>query len=227
MWYGVPTRSDASLHPMSSYDPSLLLLTLDLLGVFVFAVSGALVGVRKELDVFGVLVLGGTTGLGGGFLRDVLIDAAPPATLREPLYLLVAVAAGLATFLWHTMVGRVERAVNLFDAVGLAVFCVTGAVKAIDYGLNPFAAALMGMVTGIGGGMVRDVLAGRVPVVFRGQLYAIPALAGAGVAVLIYDTAGAAQQLALLSGAAFCLVWRLLAIWRDWYAPLPRGNASV
>lgn len=202
------------------------LVVLDLLGIFVFAVSGALVAVRKDLDVFGVIVLAGTTGLGGGFLRDVLIDAAPPAALADWRYLVVPVAAGLFTFRFHPTVGRMERTVNVFDAFGLALFCVAGAVKALEYGLGPAPAALMGMVTGIGGGMLRDVLAGRVPVIFRGELYAIPALAGAVVAV-VGTRADLPVLLVTTSGAAVCLVWRLLAIWRHWQAPVPRGPASV
>ena len=202
------------------------LVTLDLVGIFVFAISGALVGVRKDLDVFGVLVLGGTTGLGGGFLRDVLIGATPPAALADWRYLLVAVVAGLVTFCFHGALGRMERQVSVFDAFGLSLFCVAGALKALDYGLGPIPAALMGMVTGIGGGMVRDVLAGRVPVVFRGELYAIPALAGGGVAV-VGERADLPVAAVAVTGALVCLVWRLLALWRDWQAPMPRGSASV
>ena len=190
------------------------LVVLDLVGIFVFAISGALVAVRKELDLFGVLVLAGTTGLGGGFLRDVLIGATPPAALADWRYLMVPVGAGLLTFWFHPTLGRMERSVNVFDAFGLALFCVTGAVKAAEYGLGPAPAALMGMVTGIGGGMARDVLAGRVPVIFRGELYATPAL-------------GLPFWLIALCGGSLCLVWRLIAIRRDWRAPMPSGPSSV
>jgi len=203
-----------------------LLVALDLAGIFVFAISGALVAVRKELDVFGVLVLAGATGLGGGFLRDVLIGATPPAALADWRYLMVPVAAGLVTFWYHPTVGRLERQVSVLDAFGLALFCVTGALKSLEYGLGPVPAALMGMVTGIGGGMLRDLLAGRVPAIFRGELYATPALAGAAIAV-----AGARldQPVALsaLLGGGVCLAWRLLAMWRHWHAPVPAGPASV
>ena len=205
---------------------SATLVVLDLAGIFVFATSGALVAVRKELDVFGVLVLAGATGLGGGFLRDVLIDATPPAALADWRYLMVPVAAGLVTFRFHPAVGRMERQVTVFDAVGLAFFCVSGALKALEYGLGPVPAALMGMVTGIGGGMVRDLLAGRVPAVFRGELYATPALAGAAVAVT-GDQLGQPVLLSAALGAGLCLVWRLLAVWRGWQAPKPVGPASV
>jgi uncharacterized membrane protein YeiH len=119
-----------------------------------------------------------------------------------------------------------ERGINVFDAFGLALFCVTGALKAVEYGLGPVPAALMGMVTGIGGGMMRDVLAGRPPEVFSGNLYAIPALVGAVVAVGL-DRVSLPLLLVVLAGAGVCLVLRLLAMVLDWRAPLPRGPANV
>ncbi len=205
-----------------------LLVSLDLLGIFVFALSGGLVAVRKDLDIFGVLVLAGTTGLGGGFLRDVLIDATPPAALADWRYLMVPVAAGLVTFFFHPMLARrrAERVVTFFDAAGLGLFCVTGALKALDHGLGPAPAALMGMVTGIGGGIARDLLAGRVPAVFGTELYATPALAGAAWAVLA-DRAGLPVVLVAVPGVAICFGWRLLALWRNWQAPVPAGSSSV
>ena len=203
-----------------------ILVVFDLLGIFVFAISGALVAVRKTLDLFAVLVLAGATGLGGGFIRDVLIGATPPAALADWRYLTVPAVAGLVTFVFHPTLGKLERYVIVFDAFGLALFCVTGAVKASDYGLGLVPAALMGMVTGIGGGMLRDVLAGRVPVIFRGELYGTPALAGATVAVLLHEID---QPLAVsaLCGGSLCLVWRLVALRRNWSAPLPAGPSSV
>ena len=124
------------------------------------------------------------------------------------------------------MVGRLERVLTLFDAVGLSIFCVTGALKAVEFGLDPVPASLMGMVTAIGGGMIRDVLAGSVPVIFEGVLYATPALAGAVVAVLL-DRADVPVIIVAAAGFATCLVWRLLALVRGWSAPLPRGPANV
>ncbi len=207
-------------------DDSPLLVTLELAGIFVFAISGGLVAVRKNLDVFGVIVLAGATGLGGGFLRDVLIDATPPASLDDWRYLMVPVAAGLITFVFHPTLGRMERVVAIFDAAGLGLFCVTGALKAVDYGLSPVAAALMGMLTGVGGGMLRDLLAGRVPAVFSSELYATPALAGATWAVFA-DHEGWSLALVTLPGLTICFGWRVLAILRNWKAPIPRGPASV
>jgi uncharacterized membrane protein YeiH len=209
-----------------STEPSTTLVVLDLVGIFVFAIAGALVAVRKGLDVFGVLVLAGTTGLGGGFIRDVLIDATPPAALEDWRYLVVPVVAGVLAFLYHPALGRMERSVNVLDAFGLGLFCVTGALKAMDYGLGPAPAALMGMVTGIGGGMLRDLLAGRVPAVFRGELYATPALAGAAVVVAGTHLDAPVGVVAFLGGG-LCTVWRLVAIWRHWQAPVPTGPASV
>jgi uncharacterized membrane protein YeiH len=201
-------------------------IVLDLLGIFVFAVTGALVAVRKHLDLFAALVLGGVTGLGGGFVRDVLIGATPPAALADWRYLLVPVAAGLLTFAFHPVVGRLERLVTLFDAFGLALFCVTGALKAVDYGLGPLPAALMGMLTATGGGVMRDLLAARVPVVFEGVLYATPALAGAAVAVVL-DRADLPLPIVAAAGFGVCLGWRLLALVRGWQAPMPKGPANV
>jgi uncharacterized membrane protein YeiH len=205
----------------------LTLVVTDLVGIFVFAVTGALVAVRKELDVFGVLVLAGVTGLGGGFLRDVLIGAIPPAALQDWRYLLVPVAAGLLTFWFHPSLGRLERTMNVFDAAGLALFAVAGALKATDFGLGPVPSTLMGLVTGIGGGMIRDLLTSRVPVVMqRGELYAIPAAAGAAIAAFGREI-GLSSLLVAVVGGALCFVWRLLAVWRHWHAPMPQGPASV
>jgi uncharacterized membrane protein YeiH len=206
--------------------PGALLVVLDLLGIFVFAITGALVAVRKELDVFAVLVLAATTGLGGGFARDVLIGAVPPAALADWRYLLVPAAAGLVTFFFHPVLGRLERVVTVLDAAGLALFCVTGALKALAYGLGPVPAALMGMLTGIGGGMLRDVLTGRVPLVFRGELYATPALVGATVAVIGHE---AGLRTAVVAGpaAAVCFGWRVVAVRRGWNAPTASVSSST
>ena len=212
--------------PEAAAQAGTLLTVLDLVGIFVFALSGGLVAVRKELDIFGVLVLAGITGLGGGFLRDLLIGAVPPASLADWRYLLVPVAAGLVTFWFHPALGRRERLVTVFDAAGLGLFCVTGALKALSFGLGPVPSALMGMLTGIGGGILRDLLAGRVPVVLRGELYATPALVGAGLAVLGAEL-GLRTAVVAIPAAAICVGWRLLAVRRGWHAPRPTGTAST
>jgi uncharacterized membrane protein YeiH len=195
-------------------------VVLDLVGVFAFAISGGILAVRKALDLFGVLVLSTITGLGGGMLRDVLIGAVPPAALQDWRYLVVPVAAGLVAFRFHPALSRMEPVVNIFDAAGLGLFCVTGALKALEFGVPVAAAALLGMVTGIGGGIARDVLAGRVPVVFRSELYATPALAGAAAAAGL-DAAGLPLVVASVPPAMLCTGWRLLALRRGWQAPFP------
>ncbi|WP_343238306.1 trimeric intracellular cation channel family protein [Streptomyces sp. SID13031] len=194
---------------------------LDLVGIFVFGITGALVGVRKKLDVFGIQVLALVTGLGGGFIRDVLIGATPPAALVDWRYLVVPVAAGLITFFLHPGIGRVERMVNIFDAAGLALFCVTGARKALEYGLPPLSAALVGTISGIGGGVIRDLLSGRVPVVLRSEIYATPAFLGAGIVVVV-DALHYDASWTTLAAAVVCFVIRFIAIRRGWNAPLPR-----
>lgn len=207
-------------------DPSTALVVTDLLGIFVFAVSGALVAVRKSLDVFGVQVLAVTTGLGGGFIRDVLIGAAPPAALQDWRYLLVPVAAGLLVSVYHPAMVRAERMINIVDAAGLSLFVVAGALKATEHGLGPLPATLMGLVTGVGGGIVRDLLAGLVPVVLRGGLYATPAAAGAAVTAFGHEL-GVSTVVAATVGGLVCGVWRLLALWRNWQAPMPHGLGPV
>jgi uncharacterized membrane protein YeiH len=194
---------------------------LDLVGTFVFAITGALVGVRKQLDVFGVLVLALVTGLGGGFIRDVLIGAVPPAALDDWRYLMVPVVAGLLTFFLHPGLGRLERLVNVFDAAGLGLFCVTGALKALAFGLGPLPAALLGTITGIGGGVLRDLLSGRVPVVLRSEIYATPAFLGAGL-VVTADALGIYQSWIAVAAAVLCFAIRFVAIRRGWNAPRAR-----
>jgi uncharacterized membrane protein YeiH len=225
-WRTAAGEAAARVAALRKY-PRTVLLTLDLVGIFVFAISGGLVAVRKELDIFGVLVLATVTGLGGGFLRDVLIGAVPPAALADWRYLLVPIAAGLLTFWFHPTLGRMERVVNIFDAAGLGLFCVAGALKASEHGLGPLPAAILGMLTGVGGGMMRDVLAGRVPVILRrGELYAIPALAGSAVAVTGFELGLAASTIAL-PAAVFTIAWRLLAVRRGWTAPTVTRSAST
>src|SRR5258708_3612358 len=161
-----------------------LLVALDLGGTFVFALSGAVAGVKHRLDLFGVLVLSFAAATAGGIARDVLIGSVPPAAISDWRYMAVSLLAGLITFFWHPLINRMESPVQVFDAVGLGLFAVAGADKALTFHAGPWAAALLGMLTGIGGGMVRDVLVSEVPAVLRADLYAVAALAGALVVVI-------------------------------------------
>ena len=197
---------------------------LDLAGTFVFALTGALVAVRARLDLFGTLVLAGATGLGGGLVRDVLLGDVPPPGLVEWRFLAAAALAGVATFLWHPAVARWENIILTLDAAGLALFCVTGALKASDAGLDVVPAALLGMITAIGGGIARDVLANRVPVVLKGGWYATPALVGAAWAAVAHDL-DLPDVAVLVPGMLACFTWRALALHLDW-SPRPARGAA-
>jgi uncharacterized membrane protein YeiH len=198
------------------FDPTLV-LWLNLAGTFVFGLSGGLAAVQARLDIFGVMVLAGVVGLAGGITRDLLIGV-PPATFRDWRYLAVVAAAGLVSFFAQPALERISRGVQVFDAVGLSVFCVTGASKAVAVGIGPVQATLLGAITGIGGGMLRDVLLNETPTVLRQELYAIPALLGAAVAVTA-EKSGSTSPLFPLLGAALCFVIRIFALRRGIDAP--------
>jgi uncharacterized membrane protein YeiH len=200
------------------------LLGLDLIGTFVFALSGAVAGVKQRLDIFGVLVLSFAAASAGGIMRDLLIGSVPPVAIRDWRYLAVSLLAGLLVFVWFPRSRRLSRARNLvliFDAAGLGLFAVAGTQKALGYGLNPLMAALLGMLTGIGGGMLRDVLVSEIPNVLRAELYAVAALAGAVVVVFGHLLTAEPTGTAIL-GAALCFCLRLLAIRRGWHLPVAR-----
>ena len=198
-----------------------LLLVLDLAGTFVFALSGAMTGVRHKLDLFGVLVLSFAAGNAGGITRDVLIGAVPPAAIRDWRYIAVSLLAGPMTFYWHPLLSRLRSPVLVFDAAGLALFAVSGTLTALAVHLNPVAAALLGVLTGIGGGLVRDVLVAQVPTVLRSELYAVAALAGAAV-VVIGGLLRLPSAPMTVAGAALCFGLRLVAIRRGWQLPTAR-----
>lgn len=197
------------------------MIVLDWIGTFAFALSGGLLGVHKRFDLFGVLFLSFVVAVVGGMLRDVLIGAVPPAAITEIHYFAIAMAGGLITFYWYPKLESRPRQILLLDAVGLGLFAVIGTQKAIDHGINPLMAAILGMMTGIGGGMVRDVLAGEIPFVLRADLYALAALAG-GAIVSIGAMMGVKPTYPMLLGAAVCIFLRLMAIYFNWRAPLPR-----
>lgn len=191
------------------FDPALV-LWLNLIGTFVFGLSGGLAAVKARLDLFGVVVLAGVVGLAGGVTRDVLIGV-PPATFRDWRYLAAVGAAGAVCFVAGPALERVWRGVQVFDAVGLAVFCVAGASKALEFRLGPAQAIILGAITGIGGGMLRDVLLRQVPAVLRHELYAVPALLGAGVVVAAH-AAGNTGALFPSLGVALCFATRMVGL---------------
>ena len=203
------------------FDPTLLLV-LNLAGTFVFGLSGGLAGVQAQLDVFGVVVLGVVVGLAGGFTRDILIGI-PSQTFRDWRYLVVAGAAGLVTCVAHPVLKRLERPVLVLDAAGLALFCVTGASTALDHHVGAVEAVVLGAITGVGGGALRDVLLREIPVVLRSGLYAIPALVGAAI-VVVAARAGTHNVAFPIVGAAACFSIRLAGLYFDINVPRARGD---
>lgn len=199
------------------------LLVLDLAGTFVFALSGGVVAVRKKLDLFGVLVLAFAAGNAGGITRDVLIGSVPPAAITDWRYICISILAGLTAFFWYSMIQKLKDRVRLLDAAGLGLFAVAGAEKAVLFGLNPLAAALLGMLTGIGGGMLRDVLVAQTPGVLTSELYAVAALAGASVVVVGHALDLDPTAMAIV-GVVLCFAVRFFAIRRGWRLPIAKDR---
>ncbi|MGW2814761.1 trimeric intracellular cation channel family protein [Streptomyces sp. NPDC001415] len=193
---------------------------LDLVGIFVFAISGALLAVRKNFDVFGIAVLAEVTALGGGLFRDLIIGAVPPAAFSDLGYFVTPLLAAVLVFFLHPEVERTQTAVNVFDAAGLGLFCVTGTTKAYDYGLGLTSSAALGLATAVGGGVLRDVLANEVPSLLRWDrdLYAVPAIVGSTMIVLFirFDLLNAGTS-GLAVVTAFLL--RIAALKYHWRAP--------
>lgn len=195
-----------------------VLYLLDLIGTAAFAASGAWVAVRRNMDLFGVLVLGLVTAVGGGTLRDLLVGSAPPFSLQNELYLYIAAAAAVAVFLSRERFRRLEGPLLILDAIGLGTFVVIGSTKGLDAALGPLGAALMGVMTGTAGGVIRDVLANQVPLILRREVYASACLAG-GLLLVGLEAAGAPRPLAAISGMGTVIVIRLLAIRYNWSLP--------
>ena len=199
-----------------------MLLALELLGLVAFAASGALAAVRERLDVFGVVVIGMTTALGGGIIRDVLLGVHPPTSLTYWPFLLASAVPALVVFFFHPQIARLRRPMLVADAVGLGLFATSGTVIALRLDAPVFTACLIGMTAGIGGGAIRDLLLREIPVVLRREIYAVAALLGAAVV-------GAGHLLRLpdvpvaVVGSVVVVTVRLLALWRKWNAPVPRG----
>jgi uncharacterized membrane protein YeiH len=203
-----------------------LLFALDLTGTFVFGLNGALTALRvTHLDVVGVVTLGMMTALGGGVIRDVLIGAVPPATFLYWPYFALAVGGALVAFVLNHWLDRIGMSITVLDAVGLSVFAVIGASKAVEFGLGAGPAVLLGVITAVGGGTIRDALVGQVPTVLRSELYAIPALVAAAitVAAIGMDVYGLA---AALGAAAVCFVIRMLGVRYHLNAPRPPRFSS-
>ncbi|MEU3018698.1 MULTISPECIES: TRIC cation channel family protein [unclassified Nocardiopsis] len=201
-----------------------LLLLLDLLGIFAFALDGSLTAIRTaRVDIVGVMVLGMVTALGGGIIRDVLLGETP-ATFQDWRYLVTALAGGTLAFFLSRQLTHLNKPILVFDAAGLSLFAVIGATKALEFGFGPLQAVLLGVITGVGGGTIRDVLLNRVPTVLsaNSHLYAIPAMIGA-VFVVVVDLTGFGPGWIAVVGALLCFTMRILALRYRWNAPSPPG----
>lgn len=219
-----PSVSEQALNALAGFKAYAAgtLLVLDLIGTFVFALSGGVAGVKERLDLFGVLVLSFAAASAGGIMRDLLIGAVPPAAISDWRYLAVSLIAGLVVFFSYPISERVRNLRNhvlVFDAAGLALFAVAGTQKALGFGLNPVMAALLGVLTAIGGGMLRDVLVAQVPTVLRAELYAVAALAGA-VVVVVGHVMNLSPTATAIAGALLCFGIRFVAIRRGWRLPV-------
>ena len=208
--------------------PSFILLIFEIVGTISFAVSGAMIALKHKMDIFGVTILGLVTAVGGGVIRDIILGATPPATFANPTYALVAVATSFIMFLPAVRRGLnkkqwiYDHVLRIMDSIGLGIFTVVGINMACEgeYGSNVFLLLFVGVITGIGGGVLRDVLAGDTPYIFVKHFYATASLIGAACYIAVHGYFG--DTLAMIVGASVIVVLRLLAAHYKW--SLPRGE---
>ena len=202
-----------------------LTLSLNLMGTFAFGLSGGILAVKKQMDLFGVLVLSVATGLGGGIMRDLILGHTPPATLTDWRYLAAAGLAGILVFVWYNRIANHGTFITTFDAIGLSVFTVTGTIIALNAGLGPAPAALLGILTGVGGGVLRDVLAAEVPLIFRSEIYAVASLLGA-IIIIAATQVGFSGVPAEIVGAVATFTLRMVSFGRGWRIPIAMPKKS-
>lgn len=195
------------------------LLAVDLAGTVLFALEGALAAIRGQLDFFGVMVLSFATALAGGMIRDLLIGDVPPASLRDWRYATAAFVAGASVFFFYHFVLHIPNVVIMvLDAAGLGLFAFAGTEKALAFRLHPLIAVLLGTITGVGGGTVRDIFLAQVPIVLRADVYATAALAGSALMILARKLGVPPAWAAFLGGTA-CFMLRVVSVWRHWNLP--------
>ena len=200
---------------------------LDLIGIYAFATSGALMAIRLDFDAVGIAMLAVITSLGGGLVRDLILGDTPPPALTQWAYLVVPLAAAAVTFVAHMALAQLSGTLLVFDAAGLGLFCVAGTVKALDHGLGAVAASTLGVTTAVGGGVLRDVFARETPALVRpgSELYAVPAVLGGGAVAVAWEVEAFTPALGFaIAGAVFGL--RLLALRRHWHGPRAVGAGS-
>ena len=198
------------------------MLGLDLLGTAAFAVNGAMTAIRTaRLDIIGIITLGMVTAIGGGFIRDILLGDLPPATFLDWRYLLVAASGGLLAFFLGRKLERLALPITILDAVGLSLFAITGTIKGLEFGLGNTQAIILGIITAVGGGTIRDVLIRQIPSILHADLYAIPALLGAGITVVVAELGLHPYPWAII-GASVCFILRMVGVKYDLQAPKPK-----
>lgn len=205
---------------------SMLLLVLDLVGIAVFATAGALSGISKRLDLFGVVVIAGVTGLGGGFVRDVLLGDTPPVALRDWRYLVAPIPAALVVFFRASGIQRLRRALLVLDALGLGLFAVAGTEKALRAGLGVLASIGIGVIAGVGGGVIRDVLLREIPIILRKEIYATAAILG-GLIVAVGDGLDFRRTPVAVIGVVVVGLVRVLSLRRGWNVVIAEPDPSV
>jgi uncharacterized membrane protein YeiH len=196
-----------------------LLFAADMVGTLVFAIEGAEAAITGNLDLLGLMVLAFSTALAGGIFRDLFIGAIPPSSLRDWRYSAMAfTGAAIVFFLYRFVQGIPSNVILVLDAAGLSLFAVAGTEKALLYEIHPFIAILLGTITAVGGGTVRDILLAHVPNVLRSDIYATAAMAGAAVMILARKLKVPHPWAAVLGGT-FCFTLRLVSVWRHWNLP--------
>ena len=206
------------------YNPEKILLAVDLAGTLVFALEGAAAGIQNELDLFGLMVLAFATALGGGIIRDLLIGAIPPNSIRDWRYGAVAFAAAALLFFLYRVFQEIPGPfVMVLDAAGLSLFAMAGAAKALNYGIHPFLAVLMGTITGVGGGTIRDIFLAHVPAVLRTDIYAVAAMAGSAV-MIAGIRCGLRPSAMMAAGGVVCFSLRVISVWQHWNLPKIFGS---
>ncbi len=195
------------------------MLGVDLTATFVFGLEGGLAGVPVGLDLFGLTMVALLTATGGGIVRDVLMGDTPPRALRTVRYLALGMVGGLVAFALHDLVdSHFDDVLVVLDAIGLSLFAVVGASLALSAGMGPLPAVLLGTITAVGGGTLRDIVLNQVPIVFRANIYALAAVVGATVVVVGLRT-GRSRVGAMVLGAGACFLLRMVAVWLDWNLP--------
>lgn len=205
------------------YDSGRLLFTVDLAGTLLFGIEGALAAIGNNLDLLGLMVLAFSTALAGGIIRDVFIGAVPPSSLRDWRYSAMAFTGAAIIFFLHSYIQEIPGIVLIvLDAAALALFAVAGTEKALLYKMHPFIAVLLGTITGVGGGTVRDILLARIPLVLRADVYATAAMAGSA-GMILGKKMGLPSSVAAVLGGILCFALRLISVWRHWNLPTVSG----